>query len=297
MAYKLFRKYFVDLSLIFVSVIWALNFSIVKIALSEIDPFSFNVIRFTLSFLLLFSIAVKKGVSLKIKKEHIWPILGLGLLGSLIYQGFFIIGINLTNSSNAAVMLGSTPIWVALIAQFFTNEKLKLLTGIGIFFAFIGMVGIIIGGNEAVSISSDYFLGDIITLAAAIVWGVYTILSRKYLKIYSTMQYTTFMAFIGLISLSIIGVPYMLKMDWGQVSAAGYGGVLYSGLLSVGLAYLIWNNGVLKIGAVKTAAYQNLIPVLGLFFGVIILDEQLTLFQYIGSLLVIVGIILARSKK
>lgn len=269
----------------------------VKIALDEIDPFSFNVIRFSLSFLLLFTVALKNGVSLKIQKKHFWPVLGLGLLGSLIYQGFFIIGISLTNSANAAVMLGSTPIWVAIIAQFFTDEKLTLITGIGVFIAFLGMVGIIIGGNEAISLSSSSFIGDVITLIAAIVWGIYTILSKKYLKVYSSMQYTTFMAFIGLISLSIIGVPFMLKMDWSQVSVAGYGGVIYSGLLSVGLAYLIWNNGVIKIGAVKTAAYQNLIPVLGLFFGVIILDEQLTVFQYIGSLLVIVGIILARSKK
>ena len=57
---------------------------------------------------------------------------------------------------------------------------------------------------------------------------------------------------------------------------------------------LIWNDSVSKIGAVRTAAYQNLVPVLGLVFGVVLLQEALTLQQYSGSTLVIIGIIFSR---
>jgi len=62
----------------------------------------------------------------------------------------------------------------------------------------------------------------------------------------------------------------------------------------IGIAYLIWNNSVSKIGAVRTAAYQNLVPVLGLVFGVVLLQEALTLQQYSGSAMVIAGIIFSR---
>jgi len=206
----------------------------------------------------------------------------------------FIVGINLTKAANASVMLGTIPIWVALLSQFFTEEKLTLLKSIGVVFAFTGVIFIVIGGDNDISFQSKTFLGDIITIMSAIIWAVYTILSKKYLKFYNSTQFSAFMSLIGFICLSLIGAPFLIKLDWASISTKAYAGAAYSGLLSVGLAYLIWNNGIVKIGAVRTATYQNLVPVLGLVFGVIILDEVLTLFQYIGALSVIAGIVMAR---
>ncbi len=284
-----------EASLILVAIIWALNFSVIKITLKEIDPFSFNALRYLLAAVLLVVAAKRKGFSLKVKKEHFWKLIGIGVIGNLVYQLLFIIGLDLTYSANAAVMLGSIPIWVALLSQLFTEEKLTLNKGMGVFLAFTGVALIISGGGNELSFASDTFKGDIITLLAAIAWGVYTILSKKYLKFYNSTQYSAFMSIVGLISLLLVGLPFLIKVDFTEISIAGYGGIIYSGLLSVGLAYLIWNNGIHKIGAVKTAAYQNLVPVLGLIFGVIILDEPLTIMQYIGSIFVIIGIIQTRK--
>ena len=293
---KRIRPYLVDLSLIVVAIIWALNFSIVKVSLNEIDPFSFNVLRFIFATSLLWYFSRKRGYSLKVERKHVWKLIGIGLIGNLCYQLFFIIGINYTYAANAAVMLGTIPIWVALLSQFFTDEKLTLYKGMGVLFAFIGVALIIIGGEETISFESETFWGNMITLTAALCWGVYTILSRKYLKIYSPLQYSAFMSLVGLVSLTLIGLPFLIKLDWGGISLIGFGGILYSGALSIGIAYIIWNNGVKSIGAVRTAAYQNLVPVLGLIFGLVLLGEELTVLQYIGAGSVITGIVLARKK-
>lgn len=290
------RPYLVDLSLIVVAIIWALNFSIVKVSLSEIDPFSFNVLRFIFATGLLWYFTRKRGYTLKVEKDHFWKLVGIGLIGNLCYQLFFIIGINYTYAANAAVMLGTIPIWVALLSQFFTDEKLTLYKALGVLFAFIGVALIIIGGEETISFESETFLGNMITLTAALCWGIYTILSRKYLKIYSPLQYSAFMSLVGLMSLTLVGLPFLFKLDWGGISLIGFGGILYSGALSIGIAYIIWNNGVKRIGAVRTAAYQNLVPVLGLIFGLVLLGEELTVLQYIGAGSVITGIVLARKK-
>ncbi|WP_290878152.1 DMT family transporter [Gracilimonas sp.] len=290
------RPYLIDLSLILVAIIWALNFSIVKVSLREMDPYSFNALRFIFATTLLWYFAHKKGYSLKVEKEHFWKLIGIGIVGNLFYQMFFIIGLNYTYAANAAVMLGTIPIWVALLSQFFTDEKLTFYKALGVFFAFAGVAFIIMGGQGDISFESDTFLGNVITLIAAVCWATYTILSRKYLRVYSPLQYSAFMSVVGLITLLIVGLPFMIKLDWAAISLIGYGGVLYSGALSIGLAYIIWNNGVKKIGAVRTAAYQNLVPVLGLIFGLVLLGEQLTTLQYIGAALVITGIVLARMK-
>ncbi len=244
---------------------------------------------------LLVVAAKRKGFSLKVKKEHFWKLVGIGVIGNLVYQMLFIIGLNYTYSANAAVMLGTIPIWVALLSQLFTDEKLTPAKSIGIVLAFIGVIFIILGGDHEISFASDSFKGDLITLLAAISWAVYTILSRKYLRFYNSAQYSAFMSVVGTILLLLVGAPFLIKLDFTSITLAGYGGIIYSGLLSVGLAYLIWNNGIFKIGAVRTAAYQNLVPVLGLVFGVFLLNEALTFFQYLGSCIVIAGIVLSRK--
>ncbi|MEX0609433.1 MAG: DMT family transporter [Balneolaceae bacterium] len=291
------RSYLIDLSLIFVAIVWALNFSIVKISLQEMDPHSFNALRFIFATAFLWVAAHKRGYSLKVKKEDFWKLVGIGIVGNLFYQLLFIIGLNYTLAANAAVMLGTIPIWVALLSQFFTDEKLTTFKAIGVFLAFAGVIFIITGGNNPISLESDTFVGNLITLAAALCWAIYTILSRKYLKVYSPLQYSAFMSVVGLITLSMVGLPFMVQMEWSSVTIVGFGGVFYSGALSVGLAYIIWNNGIKKIGAVRTAAYQNLVPVLGLIFGLVLLGEELTLLQYIGAAFVIAGIIFARMKR
>jgi drug/metabolite transporter (DMT)-like permease len=125
-------------------------------------------------------------------------------------------------------------------------------------------------------------------------WATYTILSKKYLKLYNSTQYSAFISMIGASGLLLIGIPDLINTNFSGISWAGYGGILYSGLLSVGLSYLIWNRGVHSIGAIKTSAYQNLVPVLGVIFGVVLLNEQLSILQYVGSGSVLVGIYLSR---
>jgi drug/metabolite transporter (DMT)-like permease len=288
------KKYIPDVLLILIAIIWALNFSVVKVSLQEIDSLSFNALRYILAAGLLAYTARARGYSLKVDREDFWPLVGIALVGNVLYQLFFIIGVDYTYSANAAVILGTIPVWVALLSHLFTDEKLTRYKSIGIGLAFTGIVLIVTGSKAGISIASKTFLGDVIILCAAISWAVYTILAKRFLKKYPSTQFTGVMSIVGMVFLLIIGLPNLLHVNWTGISLKGWGGIFYSGLLSIGLAYLIWNNSVSKIGAVRTAAYQNLVPVLGLVFGVVLLQEALTLQQYSGSALVIVGIIFSR---
>lgn len=291
------KKSLVEFSLFVVAIIWALNFSVVKYSLAEIDPLSFNGLRFIFAAAIIWIVLFYRRQLFSIPKKDWLPLIGMGLLGNLIYQGLFIIGIDYTYAANAAVMLGTIPIWVALISHCFNLEQMNIFKTLGVIAAFAGIIFIIGGGNDPFSFGSDTFLGDIIIIGAAIVWGGYTILSKSFLTRYTPIQFSAIMATIGAIVLFLIGLPSIIQLKWSQISAAAYGGVVYSGLLSIGVAYLIWNYGLQTVGAVHTATYQNLVPVMGLFFGIILLNEQLTFLQYTGSALVIAGIVLARWKR
>lgn len=287
----------VETSLFFVAVIWALNFSIIKSSLTEIDPLSFNGLRFVFATAFIWAVVFWRKQLFSIPRKDWLPLIGMGLMGNLVYQGLFIIGIDFTLSANAAVMLGTIPVWVALFSHFFTDERMNLVKGVGVLFAFGGIIFIMTGGSNELSLGSDTLIGDLTILLAAMVWGGFTILSKPFLERYSPIQFSAIITTIGGIVLFAIGLPNMTQINWPEVSYGAYGGVLYSGLLSIGAAYVIWNYGIQTVGSVRTSTFQNLVPVMGLVFGVVLLNEQLTLLQYFGSSLVIAGIVLARWKK
>ena len=286
----------IETSLFLVAVIWALNFSIIKNSLLEIDPLSFNGLRFIFAVALIWGVLLWRKQQFTIPKKDWLPLIGMGLLGNLVYQGLFIIGIDYTLSANAAVMLGTIPVWVAVFSHFFNLERMNRYKTLGVLFAFGGIIFIIGGGAQEFSMTSNTFIGDVIIVLAAMVWGAYTILSKPFLERYTPIQFSAIMSTIGCVVLFLIGLPSMVTVDWSTVSYPAYGGIIYSGLLAIGAAYVIWNYGLQTVGAVHTATYQNLVPVLGLLFGIVLLGEQLTWAQYFGSALVIGGIVLSRKK-
>lgn len=288
------RLPFTDLTLLTVAVIWALNFSVVKASLSEIDIYSFNSVRFILAAGLIWAIILWKGAWFRIPRSDWLSLLGVGLIGNVLYQWLFIVGIDLTLSANAAVMLGTIPIWIAIFSHLFTDEKMTRLKAIGVVLAFAGVAAIVGGGANPLSLASATFRGDIFIVCAAVTWATFTILSKGFLKRYSALQFSGMMVLIGAVMLTILSFVSAETTQWKSVSLAAWGGMIYSGALSIGLAYLIWNNGIVNVGPVKTSVYQNLVPVLGLMFGIILLNESLSFLQYIGSVIVVMGIVLTR---
>ncbi len=274
--------------------VWALNFSIVKTTLDQIDPMSFNAFRFILAIAVLLAVLRRSGQKLKVHKGD-WPmILFLGMLGNLTYQVLFIFGINFTFSANAAVMLGTIPLWIGVVGHFFFDQPLNRYKTAGVVAAFTGVILIMAGSETGISLDSESILGDVIILAAAFVFGVYTLFSKRMLSRYTPVQLTTLMMLTGGTALVIAAIPWLLVLDYQSVTPAGWGGVIYSGVLSIGAAYVVWNYGLRQVGPVRTATYQNLVPVFGLIFGFLILSEKLAIIQYLGSLFVIAGIVLAR---
>jgi len=291
------RSFWIEFSLLMVAFIWAMNFSVAKISLRDLDPMSFNAMRFMLATVLMWGFLLRRGEWIPIRREDWGKLVLLGLTGNTLYQLLFIFGLQRTFSANAAVMLGTIPLWVAVISHLSASgEKMTRQKAIGVILGFTGVMLILLGKPERISLSSETFVGDLLTLASAFVFGYYTVRSKEFLAYYPPVQLTTISMTIGGGSLILAGLPWVVNLDFASVGWVAYGGALYSGLFSVGIAYIIWNYGLRQVGAVRTATYQNLVPVLGLFLGLLILGEKMTFVQYAGSVVVIAGIIQTRRK-
>ncbi|TNE73445.1 EamA/RhaT family transporter [bacterium] len=284
----------IDLILILITFIWGFNFTVVKVSLTEMTPFVFNATRYFLAIITMWIILLRNRQGYSIEKQDKWPVFGLSLLGHFVYQAFFIIGINYTKAANAAVMLGTIPIWIAILSHRYFDEKLNRKKAIGILTAFLGLAFMIGARGEGFHLSSKGLWGDIMILASAFSFALFTLFSKQYLKKYNTTMLTTLSMTSGGIWIVFAGIPGFIVMDIQSISWIAWSGAIYSGVLSIAISYFIWNYGLKIVGAVRTSAYQNLAPVVGVAIGILVLKEDLNALQMAGAGITIAGVILTR---
>ncbi|WP_420457610.1 EamA family transporter [Rubrivirga sp.] len=96
--------------------------------------------------------------------------------------------------------------------------------------------------------------------------------------------------------LFLLAAPELPTVEWPAFGPVEVGAILFSGGLSTGLAYAIWNESVLQVGASRTAAFSNLVPVVGVVAGVVLRGETVTLLQVAGGALIVAGVVVVRRR-
>ena len=94
----------------------------------------------------------------------------------------------------------------------------------------------------------------------------------------------------------LLAAPELGSVDWGAFGAPEVWALVFSGGLSTGLAYAIWNTSVLEVGPSRTAAYSNLVPFVGVLAGVVLQGDHVTVLQVAGGVLIVVGVVVVRRR-
>ncbi|HET6566595.1 MAG TPA: DMT family transporter [Rhodothermales bacterium] len=290
-----------DAGLLFAVLIWGVNFPILKAALSAMHPFVVNAFRFTVSAAVLGTVyAVRKragvGPSFGETVRGFWKeLVGLGLLGYLFYQLSFITGIDHTLASNAALIMASSPLWTAAFGHVFGLERIRRAAWLGLAVCLAGTAVVVIGGSHAVQFGSRTLLGNTLMLLAAAMWGAYTAFSRPVLRRLQPSSVSFLALMVALPFLYLLAVPYWGQVKWPQVDGWVWLAIIFSGGLSTGLTYVIWNSAVQAVGASQTAAFNNLVPFVGVLASFLILGEDIYWPQIVGGALIIGGLVITRG--
>ena len=287
----------VDALLLFTVLIWGVNFSVVKFGLAEIPPLAFNSIRFMAVVVTMVIAARAWGTRWQFQRKHLPYLIGLGLLGNPIYQVLFIYGADLTTADNAALILSTVPVWVALVGSLVGMERVTSTGWLGVGLSFFGITLIILGGDRAAEFhfGGATLAGDVLVLIATLCWSAYTLLVRLAVRHYGSMSVTTFCTLMGAGPLILFGVPELAALDVQQVSIGAWLSAILSGVFAVGVAYFLWNYGISKLGSTRTSLYSNLVPAFALVTAWLWLGETLTPQQGWGALLAVAGVALARG--
>ncbi len=275
-------------------VIWGVNFTVVKVVLQEIDPLAFNALRFPFAALAVWVLLRARGKRLTPRRRDRARVAWLSLLGHVAYQIFFIFGLSLTLAGNAALMLATVPMWIAILSVALGHERFSWTILVGISITMAGMALVIMGGSGGTALGGATLRGDLLMLAAAVAWALYTVLGRRAVRRNGALEMTAWTLWLGTPALVLMGLPGLLRTGLGSLSAGAWAGIAYAGVMAIGIAYFIWYRGVRRLGSSRTAVYSNLVPVAAILTAWLWIGETPRALQLLGAGVILAGIAVVR---
>lgn len=273
-------------------VIWGVNFSVIKVGLGAFAPFAFNALRFPLAAGLLTAALVGRGRLGLPERADIARIVGIGVVGHVAYQLLFIHGMARTRAGNASLLLTTAPVYTAFLSGVLRHERVDRSAWLGITATIAGIALVVGSGPGGFSFSSATVTGDLLILAASMLWAVYTVSARGMVRKYGPLAVTTWVLWVGATLLFLIGIPDLLRLE--AAPPLAWAAIVYAGLLGIGIANLLWYRGVRSIGNTRTSVFQNLVPILAILVAWAWLGEIPTAGQLVGAAIIIGGVTAVR---
>lgn len=276
--------------------VWGVNFPLIKIALAVVPPLAFNALRFPMAALALLLLLRSLGIRERMRRADVLAIVTLGVLGNVVYQGLFIFGVARTTAGNASLLLATSPAWTVVLSWISGQERVSREVWTGVLATLLGMV-LVVAGGAGMSFQRSTLVGDLLMMLAAGAWAAYTVGSRPLVQRYGAMPLTAWTLWIGTVGVIAIGLPSLRQVDLGAIEPGIWGIVVYAGVLSISVAYALWNRGVRQLGNSRTAVYSNLVPVVALLTAWITLGERPTVLQVAGAAVILWGLRLTRVRR
>jgi drug/metabolite transporter (DMT)-like permease len=281
-----------DVLLLITVVFWSFNFTVVKYALTHgWEPLTYSSVRFAIGALLFSGFTYAREGSLVVRRADVLLMSVAAAAGIWLNQLSFVYAVRLTTASTVALMFGTLPIFVALIAQAFGHERLNFRHWLATIVSFSGVALVALGASGG--IGSDIG-GILLGLAASVTWAAYSVAMGPLMRRYSPYRISAFMLLVGSVPLLASAFEQLGRQDWSQLGALAWGAFVYSLFFSLVFTNIMWFTAIDRVGAARSALYANLQPFLGAFFALVVLSEHMGPLQVVGGVVIGAGILLAR---
>ena len=272
---------------------WGSAFAVVKVGLHYSPPVLFAGLRTLIGGLAMVVAALLWDGSPNLRRD--WPVfLLLALYNAVVFIGLQTYAILHLPSGSAAVLVYLQPILVGVLAWLILGEPLSRAKIAGLLLGFSGIVAVsaesISGGTNSLSP-----VGVVFGAGSALFWALGTVYFKKYEARVSTLWAVAMTFLVGGVVLTALG---LLVERWGEISWTGefVASLLYSGLVGISLAWVIWFALVRAGEASRVAAYIFAVPLTAVLIGVVFLDEPLGFALFVGAALVVSGIYLVNRE-
>ena len=273
----------------FTVVVWGSTFISSKVLLEFYTPAQIMLTRFILAYCALWLLRPKR-LALTLKQEGVFFL--LGLLGCTAYFYTENTALSYTLASNVSIIVAAAPIFTAILAHFAGEERFRASTLAGFLVAFSGVILVVCNGTFVLKLNPK---GDLLALAAAVCWAIYSVLLRRASRGLDSILVTRRTMFWGIVTalplVAAEGVPYPTAP---LLTVSGIANFLFLGLVGSALCFVLWNKAFRILGVVTTNTFIYLMPFITIVAARIFLDEPISPLALLGAVLITAGVVLSQ---
>ncbi|MHB8439941.1 MAG: DMT family transporter [Acidimicrobiales bacterium] len=276
--------------------LWALNYSVMKYGISQIEPLALPVLRFgTAGLVLLTVLRIHEG-SINVRRGDLPRLVIAGFFGITMSQVSFVFALTYTTASDNALIGATAPIVTMVVATMVGLERSGRRHWIAVMIGLVGVV-LIVAGRPTTGLFRSGLLGDALAFGNVLASSISAILIVPLLVRYSVYRILTYEMLIGTAILLPIALPSIFAQDFGHVTLGGWAALAYAILLTGLVTNLLYYTAVGRIGASRAAVYQYVQAFLGVLFAILLLGEDVTAVQLLGGGIVVGSVVLSRTSR
>ena len=275
-----------------VVMIWGVTFVSTKVLLQHgLGPMDIMFYRFVIAYCCILAVSHKRLWADNWKDEVMLML--AGLTGGTLYFIAENNALGVSQASNVALLVCTTPIFTALLANCFFKEPLRKGMMFGSLIALLGVGLVVFSGSVILQINP---LGDFLSIMAALMWAIYCLILKSLGNRYSTIFITRKVFIYSILSVLVYFIFDPLNMEVEILTHPIVAmNLLFLGIVASMLCFIAWNAAVKVLGPSRTANYIYFQPMSTLILSSIILSETITLISLIGAVCIIGGVYLAES--
>jgi drug/metabolite transporter (DMT)-like permease len=265
-----------------------------KLAVEDAPPATIAAARFAIASVLLWAWARSRSSVTWPRRADLPLVFALGATAVAGYNLLFLYGLELAPATDGAIIVpGLAPVLAAALAWPLLGERIGGRGALGFVLALAGLVLVV---DPAAGVDTDRLLGALLFVLGAACWGVYSILGTKATVRFDTVTATLY----GTASGTLMLLPFSFAGGgWGELATASveaWVSVAYLGVFGTVLAFVLFYEGLTRIGPSRALSFALLVPIFGVLGAVLLLGESLTVFTVLGGAAVLAGLWLVQHR-
>ncbi len=278
---------------IFICILFGGNPVAIKFCLTGLGSFTAAGIRFSIAAIVIFIWAKYKKIPLKINQKQLGQLLILAAI-FVVQLSCFYMGMDKTTASHGALISNVLPFIVLVLAHFFIpGDTISFKKGIGITLGFIGVLLLFFDEQD---LTGELRKGDLIVLVAVFMWSSNAVYVKRIISQYNVAQITIYPMTFGIPIFFLGGYLWddpMIRMINPTVIKA----ILYQSIVTASFGFIAWNTLLQKFGATALHSFIFIMPLTGVLFGVLLLEETFTLHLATSIAFIVTGVIIVNLRR
>jgi drug/metabolite transporter (DMT)-like permease len=267
---------------------WGFNWTAMKLALTEVAPFTFRSMCLGVGSAVLFAVMKAGGHSLAVPKGQWGRLIGLALMAITAWNLLVAYGVSMIPSGRAAILAYTMPAWAIPLSVWVLGERLngRRITGL-----LLGMAGLALLLGAGVHNLGSAPTGSLLVLCAAIMWALATVFQKRFPVSMPVGVYTAWIMLLGGIPIFAGALIFDDLSALAEVSPKGWFGVSYNVFIAFAWAHWAWIKLATTLSVTVFSLAMLLTPMIGVLSGILFLGERPTAMEYGAFALVIASLL------